>query len=141
MVFLHTYQIPLSLTYSVTFSTNSLYHSPTRSLTYQFTLPLTCLVAHSPAKSHCHVTHSFNDLINNSVRTTMRPSWTFWDNSGDSLTGLEHLDFPSFERMRFGPTDPRTDRPSYRDAWTHLKTQKLIQRFNLLLSNIHQGVH
>ena len=86
-------------------------------------------------------------ITNKSIRTTMRLKWAFWDilghlgtirnNSEDFLTSLDHLDcFPShfrpfftiigsFNKMRDGPMDERTngwtDRPSYRDAWTHLK--------------------
>ena len=67
---------------------------------------------------------------------------TFWDNSEAFLTSLEHLDcFPShfrpfspiigsLKKMRDGRTDrrtkERTDRPSYRDAWTHLKIGKAL---------------
>ena len=36
------------------------------------------------------------------------------------------LKFRGTKKMHYGPTDhrPRTDRPSYRDAWTHLKMLK-----------------
>jgi len=39
------------------------------------------------------------------------------------------LEFRGLKKTHYGPTDgltdgPRTDRPSYRDAWTHLKTGK-----------------
>ena len=38
------------------------------------------------------------------------------------------LEIGSFKKTRDRPTDRRTDRPSYRDAWTHLKitSQTLI---------------
>ena len=89
-------------------------------------------------------------LENKSIRTMMRLKLKFWDiwgilrhlghfgtNSEDILTSSEHLDcFPS----HFGPfspvissfkkkrvTDGRTDRPPYRDAWTHLKTETTTQ--------------
>ena len=59
---------------------------------------------------------------------TFSDNETLWDNLED-FTSLEHLDrFPSHFRT-FSPIigslkktrDGRTDRPSYRDAWTHLK--------------------
>ena len=72
-------------------------------------------------------------------RTTMRLNWTFWENSEDYLTSLKHtVGFPSHfrpipnifshnrliekKRVTDRRTDGRADRPSYRDAWTHLKT-------------------
>ena len=58
---------------------------------------------------------------------------TFWDNSEDFLTGLDHLDcfashFRPFSSIigSFKKTAWRTDRPSYRDAWTHLKNKFVI---------------
>ena len=33
------------------------------------------------------------------------------------------LKFRGLKKTRYGPTDGHTDRPSYRDAWTHLKTR------------------
>ena len=68
------------------------------------------------------------------------PIGTFWDNSEYFLTSLEHFHcFPSplqsfspiissLKKTRSGPTDGptdwRSDRPSYRDARTHLKTTR-----------------
>ena len=63
---------------------------------------------------------------------------TLWDNKEDFTTSLEHLDcFPSHfrpfspiigslqkrvtDRRTDGRINGQTDRPSYRDAWTHLK--------------------
>ena len=43
--------------------------------------------------------------------------------SNDSMLFL--INFRNLKKTRDGRTDPRTDRPSYRDAWTHLKRQKL----------------
>ena len=37
---------------------------------------------------------------------------------------VRFADFRDLKKMRDEPTDLRTDRPSYRDAWTHLKTEK-----------------
>ena len=54
---------------------------------------------------------------------------TFWDNFEDFTTSLEHLDrFPSHltifsHNQLIEKNALRTDRPSYRDAWTHLKNK------------------
>ena len=75
----------------------------------------------------------------------LRHFGTFRDNSEDILTSWDHLDcFPShfrpfspvigsLKKTRSGRTDGRTDRPSYRDAWTHLKTM-LIRTLRLKFS-------
>ena len=39
-----------------------------------------------------------------------------------SQFGLVLLISSESERKRYGPTERRTDTPSYRDAWTHLKS-------------------
>ena len=89
----------------------------------------------------------------------MRLSWTFWDILGhfktfrDNFeyfgTSFEHLDcFPShfqpfspiigiFYRSCYGPTEQRTDTPSYRDAWTHLKM--IMWLFFLFLDHFYQS--
>ena len=70
---------------------------------------------------------------NKSIRTTMRLKSTFWKTFW--RVGSIYTVFPVISD---GPTDGRThgrtDRPSHRDAWTHLKRYTLII-MNLWLIN------
>ena len=47
------------------------------------------------------------------------------------------LKFRGSKKTHYGPRT--TDRPSYRDAWTHLKIQKCSPRRNSLLALLLKG--
>ena len=78
------------------------------------------------------------NLVRSSVRRSVRRSVAATEKSSCGEQRIEEFLYKnSFaKKMGYGPTDRRTDIPSYRDAWTHLKTALTT---SLPLQNMSEG--